>query len=689
MTAAVDAFHRRLAAELAAARHALADVLEEPCPIARRTIGDATLRRTQPLYRLSDGVVAHAGEAEADAGARPLTAREVLEHVETHAATIAEREARALELAADLLAHDDEERRDFVQRAPASWPWSAWIGFRGNDLLPLLVMLVADVAEARDGTPWPATPDEDVPEWAAEAIARRDEQAATSYRARAEHGFTNIELRGELVVLDQVAALYALLPAAVRDARATRRYVLRVAAGDEHRALGARVAHVLATEKAADTEEARDLLAGRTRRHHVGAIAHAAKLAERAPPRTVTDAAELFDALTETFATHVERDDKALAEHVRGKDHEERRRWWRDDKDRWLTTIARHTWKHEGTRAIAQRPALVYQVHDDVARIHTRTSVLEERDGQQRFVYDNADPVVLVASAGLAEIVTRGALLLGSVTAHRLLRWEIATGHAQALRGDADPRVITVDGGWSVLAGDVLGIKAKNAGDDVRAIMHAQQAIHFQLPTGRKVTGLVVLDETPARGRRRGRIEIMLGSMLLPHFVHEIAGVGRDASDARRLVPVLRELPPMVGRPREHGALASLSMFVMRELRIHARELAETGAVEISPARWEALAREASLPLVTLRLALERWIRDCKRDKDGKPKRDKDGKLEDYDDTPAFLHSPAGRPNAYTLGATHAAELAFIVAAGHTSARASRGGRKSVETRTRKRLGRQ
>jgi hypothetical protein len=169
--------------------------------------------------------------------------------------------------------------------------------------------------------------------------------------------------------------------------------------------------------------------------------------------------------------------------------------------------------------------------------------------------------------------------------------------------------------------------------------------------------------------------------MLLPHFVHEIAGVGRDASDARRLVPVLRELPPMVGRPREHGALASLSMFVMRELRIHARELAETGAVEISPARWEALAREAGLPLVTLRLALERWIRDCKRDKDGK--------LEDHDDTPAFLHSPAGRPNAYTLGATHAAELAFIVAAGHTSARASRGGRKSVETRTRKRLGRQ
>jgi len=598
-----DAFRHRLAAELTAARHALADVLEEPCPIARRTIGDATLHRTQPLYRLSDGVVAHAGEAEADAGARPLTAREVLEHVEAHAAAIAEREARTLEVAAELLAHDDEERRDFVQRAPASWPWSAWIGFRGNDLLPLLVMLVADVAEARDGTPWPATPDEDVPEWAAEAIARRDEQAATSYRARAEHGFTNIELRGELVVLDQVAALYALLPAAVRDARATRRYVLRVAAGDEHRALEAIAAYVLATEKADDTSDARALLASRTGKR-ADAIVKAAKFAERAPPRTVTDAAELFDVLTEAFAAHVERDDKALASNARAFSAKQRRNWWRADD--WLTAIARHTWKLAANELAEKRARTITGATMPVVMLLARTtqrgvSVRRDEERQLDLLLDrDHEPFARLVPESITSGLTLAALdklretshLLSSVDAHALIQFLAAEAYTHHVNGG--DFAVQIEGGWTELARR-LGITERREGERLDSILDALRFMRGEFH-GIEIGGLATHIHYPAKGRRPAVLRIIIGEALRPTFGKFLeASLGPSspaAVEARMVVPFVG-LPPFFGRGNDHALQASAALETAIILRRRAHEIADRGGVAISRVEWEGIADRA------------------------------------------------------------------------------------------------
>ena len=91
------------------------------------------------------------------------------------------------------------------------------------------------------------------------------------------------------------------------------------------------------------------------------------------------------------------------------------------------------------------------------------------------------------------------------------------------------------------------------------------------------------------------------------------------------------------------------------------------GSVAISQERFHELARQAHVPLSIVAQLLKRWLRDG-------------------DDGHAFLASPSlGR---YTLGPAHSHELDFLVRAGRMSEGAARGGRRKVENRHRKLLGR-
>ena len=658
---------------------------------------------------------------------RAATCGETLDKLEELAPAVAEDEARIMTLAGELLVSDADTRAALLDHAAEVWPWTSVHAF--GDFPAILPNTVSNLVEllGEDYSPrarrWASVNHADVIAWAAEGLERREAGQGKLYRARCdgselvafhEHGPDGKSIglpvvqprriawptgggfpehlvlgtanggAGDLVSGEQLEVLYQALPPAVLHARALFRDVERIAGGDEQRRLLERVAPLaLAEAKAEASDDARGTFAEALRRN-VAKLRLRLRL-DGPPPATEAEALALLDTINESFAGYLEtrgeagarvaRDVRAAAAKHASSDAGERWANWRAEPDAeppWLVALAVVVWLHEAKREITQRPALVMPVHVDVTRMHSRAFVLETREGQRALTFDDTAPIMLtsIADTALAKLVERGAKLLGSVNAHKLLRWELVTGHTQALRGDADPRMLVVDGGWSTLAGDVLRIKGKRAAEEIRAIIHAQQAVTFPLPTGGTAHGLLTFHDTPARGRRRGHIEITLGSMLLPHFVHEIGGHGRDASEARRLVPVLRELPPMVGRDNEHGALATLSMLVVRELRTHARELAEVGSVEITPERFEALAREARLPLPTLRLALPRWLRD------GGPPRDSD-------DAPAFLASPS--PDRFTLGPAHAPELAFLVAAGRDVLVSSNAGLKSVETRSRKR----
>ena len=186
-----------------------------------------------------------------------------------------------------------------------------------------------------------------------------------------------------------------------------------------------------------------------------------------------------------------------------------------------------------------------------------------------------------------------------------------------------------------------LGLTKEDHIADVRAITHAQAHAYCIRKIDGAIGNLITLTELPSRGRVAGPIEITLGTMLLPYHVYELSR--KDAKtlaerEARKLVPVV-DIPPLVGRLNDHGAQATLSMLVVRELRNDARALADGNGVELGDEAWARLAREALLPATVLRRVIDRWCHDG-------------------DDGPAFLSEVS--PGRYRLGSTHKAAQDFL-----------------------------
>ena len=334
----------------------------------------------------------------------------------------------------------------------------------------------------------------------------------------------------------------------------------------------------------------------------------------------------------------------------------------------WLRALAMAVWSDvvapELERERKNPPALVHRVHADLAFVYSRARILEEKSGQRALPLDPRAPQIITATLDdsvLRALAERGARELGSMTGLRLLLWEIVSGNERAWSGEVNPQTLTVDGGWSTFAHDVLGLKAKNEAQRLRAIAWAQSRTHLVLPDGSVASSLTTLTEWAQRGRRRGAIQITLNEMLMPDYVHTSKKTGRP--DDVRLVPIIPSLPPLIGGPSNHAPQINLSWLVTRELRLHARQLVEDAGVEITNERWGELAQEAALPTHLIGPVVDRW-------------------LHDGDDAPALLHRPA--PGRFTLSSAHAREHAFLVDAGQRERKGSIAGQRSVDARGRK-----
>lgn len=302
---------------------------------------------------------------------------------------------------------------------------------------------------------------------------------------------------------------------------------------------------------------------------------------------------------------------------------ERRTRWAGNDPVRAVRWLARVLWREEveprAEHARRKPPALAMCVHEPVAHLFSRVRREEDRGGQRNLLWPGELPIRIAntaASIGAetldALMVDRGVRLFGTVASHRVLRWQIFTAHKQALEHNPDPRVLRVDGGWSTLAHDVLGMDAKKASEQVRDIIEAMHATEIPVPPSGSYSRLLIRTVLPSVGRRRGRIELVLGTALLPDYVHEVqSALGRTlaASRAQRLVPVLH-LPPFAGRENEWGAQATLQMLLVSYMRDHAREMVELGGVALTPQVLDELARRAGLPKTTLPDVLDRWTHD-------------------------------------------------------------------------------
>lgn len=319
-------------------------------------------------------------------------------------------------------------------------------------------------------------------------------------------------------------------------------------------------------------------------------------------------------------------------------------------------------------------PALQVDLLECLARGHTPGGrveagpdgpVLVDQAGEVVVPVRRAEPLpVPVADLDALDALTRrGAKALGSLDAHRLLRWMVCEGWERAMADARDARHLVVEGGWAELA-RIIGASDKGR-KQLPAIVAAMAHLWWHLPDG-SAGNLLSYRATPARGQRGGRVVLTLGDALLPGYAH---GLPRGHT---ALVPVV-DLPPLVGRARDHGAQATQQLYVLAELRKGARELVTDGGVLLLPERWDELADRSGLPEALRGRVLDRWTRDGDDD-DRKAKRDTG---------PAFL-ARVDR-NRYTLGEAHRDARDFLEDGGRIEVGAREGGRQGA-ARKRKKL---
>ena len=341
-----------------------------------------------------------------------------------------------------------------------------------------------------------------------------------------------------------------------------------------------------------------------------------------------------------------------------------------------LRVLALVGWEHvikpELTRERHRPKAVVRPVYASQALLmHAGSRVVEEADGQHVLpgLHDGGVPIRIAhADARLFARIKAGIDKLGTLTAHRLVRWEITTGYQQFLDrerdSESDPRVIKVSGGYSALARDHLGLKSNNDVEAVRDIIAAQDACVFDFPWANEGAGhsgrLLIREESAAARGRPAQVRLVLGTMLLPHFADLLKHQEGQRGQFVKLVPVT-DLPPLVGRPNEQGAQVSLSMMFVLWLRDHARVLHEQGGVRLRHADLQRMASDVGITDASLLTKVwDRWHRDG-------------------DDAPAFVKAIDG--DRYTLADAHSAARQSILDAGRAEADGSKWGKASAAAR--------
>lgn len=273
----------------------------------------------------------------------------------------------------------------------------------------------------------------------------------------------------------------------------------------------------------------------------------------------------------------------------------------------------------------------------------TRAAVFEiqDRDGTPLARY--APPPGLEASA-IDPVVLR------NLTTQKVLRWAVHAGWREKWINDNPlPWLLTVAGGWSGLA-TLLGMGTKKAADEVRESVMALCSLWIQTA---RTDGNILAAENRRIGRRH-ELEIHLMGPLRPGYVtDELRDEWRAVE--KKLVPFSRQLPPMVGRANEHGAIGALQWLTLAWMRQHAKDLEDAGGVLIDGKRWKVMADEAGVPSALLDDLREAWATGDKA-------------------APAFL--VPREADRFDLAPAYGNERKFLIQSARRERIGARGGRK-------------
>lgn len=256
------------------------------------------------------------------------------------------------------------------------------------------------------------------------------------------------------------------------------------------------------------------------------------------------------------------------------------------------------------------------------------------------------------------KILSKGnAKELSTINSHRLFRWEIVTVTHQLLAGNPDMRAIRVEGGFSELATLIGAGSGRKAAEQVREIVIWQANTILDMPGEQ---GNMISYHIRTSGyKTKGMLTIILGEMMLPHYVFQLLGIERRKVEGRQLVPIV-DIPPLVGRPADHGSQANFQMELMVAFRKRAVELVKEGGIYLPETELRLLANESGLPQRILKKVMDRWVQDG-------------------NDGPAFLDVIEN--DRYALGKSHSVAQDFIISAGKKSLRKSRAAKISIANR--------
>lgn len=313
---------------------------------------------------------------------------------------------------------------------------------------------------------------------------------------------------------------------------------------------------------------------------------------------------------------------------------------------------------------IKKPPALPLLIYDYVRKPMRKGTIYDKENNQ--LIDINGNPITSIGRdlpldvpsielSTIKTIISKGNVnTLCTINAHRLIRWEVSTITRQFIEGNPDARAIRIDGGFSELAKVIGAGTGKKAAEQVREIVIWQAHSIFQ-GNDKSLGNMLSYRVTPSGYKKRSQLSLILGDMMLPHYVFELLGIAHSKREARRLIPIVA-IPPLIGRTNDQGAQASFQMEMMVNFRNHAREFADEGGVFISQDNLVSMAKESALPQNLLPRLIDRW-------------------LQDGNDAPAFLKLIDD--DRYALGDTHIVAQDFIIAAGKKEKNGSLAAKKS------------
>lgn len=345
----------------------------------------------------------------------------------------------------------------------------------------------------------------------------------------------------------------------------------------------------------------------------------------------------------------------------------------------WQHSLYMYRWVAEGVwlARVRQRiealqkkpPALTYIVNEQVHRpmcngatFDREAGKLIDRNGRELAIIDMNESTKVLPSMNI-EVIQKilrpeNIKVLSTVNAHRLLRWEIQTVTKQFVEGLIDARAIKVYGGYQELANQLSIGNNRRAAEQLRDIIVWQAAPRFYQPNGR-YGNMLSFDYTPSGHGRQAVLQLVLGNMMLPHYVYELLNMTQACVSDRRLIPIV-DMPPLIGRSNDQGAQPSYQIEILVEMRKGAKEFARNGCVLIPKNRLGELAEKAGLSRRLFLKVIDRW-------------------LQDGTDAPAFLKML--EDDHYALGTHYKQAQDFIIEAGKKEITMSKAGQKSVSRR--------